>query len=73
MAGVGRNSRARLSSHAQCVTPVAAVSLAFATAFVLSVEGAFWATMSELAGEHGGAAGGVMNMGSNVADLFLPR
>ena len=51
---------------------VAAVSLAFATAFVLSVEGAFWATMSELAGANSGAAGGVMNCGSNIGGFISP-
>ncbi|RPJ59625.1 MAG: MFS transporter, partial [Acidobacteria bacterium] len=42
---------------------VAAVSLAVATALVLSVEGPFWATMMRLAGERSGTAGGVMNLG----------
>ena len=51
---------------------VAAVSLALATAFVLSVEGAFWATMMGLAGSRSGTAGGIMNMGSNVGGLISP-
>ena len=51
---------------------LAAVSLAFATALVLSVEGPFWATMMEIAGRRSGAAGGVMNMGSNVGGLISP-
>jgi len=51
---------------------VAAVCLALATALVLSVEGPFWATMTELAGPRSGAAGGVMNMGSNLGGLVSP-
>ena len=51
---------------------VAAVCLALATALVLSVEGPFWATMTELAGARSGAAGGVMNMGSNLGGLVSP-
>ncbi|MBZ5554884.1 MAG: MFS transporter [Acidobacteriia bacterium] len=51
---------------------LAAVSLAFATALVLSVEGPFWATMMEIAGRRSGTAGGVMNMGSNVGGLISP-
>ncbi len=51
---------------------VAAVCLALATALVLSVEGPFWATMTELAGRRSGAAGGVMNMGSNLGGLVSP-
>jgi ACS family glucarate transporter-like MFS transporter len=51
---------------------VAAVSLALATAFVLSVEGPFWATMMGLAGPRSGTAGGIMNMGSNVGGLISP-
>ncbi|MBZ5534328.1 MAG: MFS transporter [Acidobacteriia bacterium] len=51
---------------------LAAVSLAFATALVLSVEGPFWATMMEIAGRRSGAAGGVMNMGSNIGGLISP-
>ena len=51
---------------------VAAVCLALATALVLCVEGPFWATMTELAGRKSGAAGGVMNMGSNLGGLVSP-
>lgn len=51
---------------------VAAVCLALATALVLSVEGPFWATMTDLAGPRSGAAGGVMNMGSNLGGLVSP-
>jgi len=51
---------------------VAAVCLAFSTALVLSVEGAFWATLMEIAGKRSGTAGGAMNMGSNIGGLISP-
>ncbi|MBI4909598.1 MAG: MFS transporter [Acidobacteria bacterium] len=50
----------------------AAVCMAFATALVLCVEGPFWATMTHLAGPSSGAAGGFMNMGSNIGGLISP-
>jgi ACS family glucarate transporter-like MFS transporter len=50
----------------------AAVTLAAATALVLSVEGPFWATVAEIAGPHGGLAGGIMNTGSNIGGLISP-
>ena len=51
---------------------MAAISLAFATALILCVEGPFWATMMRIAGEKSGTAGGIMNMGSNVGGLISP-
>ncbi len=51
---------------------VAAVSLAFATAFILCVEGPFWSMMIRIAGTRSGTAGGIMNMGSNVGGLLSP-
>ena len=51
---------------------LAATCLALATALVLSVEGPFWATMTVIAGPNSGAAGGVMNMGSNLGGLISP-
>ena len=51
---------------------VAAVSLAFATAFILCVEGPFWAMMIKISGRRSGTAGGIMNMGSNVGGLLSP-
>lgn len=51
---------------------LAAGSLALATAFVLSVEGPFWATMTGIAGRRSGLAGGIMNTGSNVGGLVSP-
>ena len=51
---------------------VAAISLAFATAMILCVEGPFWATMMGIAGTKSGTAGGIMNMGSNIGGLISP-
>ena len=51
---------------------LAAVSLAVATALVLSVEGAFWATVAGLAGEHSGTGGAIMNTGCNIGGLISP-
>jgi ACS family glucarate transporter-like MFS transporter len=51
---------------------VAAACLALATALVLSVEGPFWTTMTAIAGPQSGAAGGFMNMGSNLGGLVSP-
>ena len=50
----------------------AVVCLALATALVLSVEGPFWATMTTIAGPRSGAAGGLMNMGSNLGGFISP-
>jgi len=62
-----------LSAGARTPDPrVAAVCLALATALVLSVEGPFWAAMMDVAGGRSGAAGGVMNMGSNLGGLVSP-
>lgn len=51
---------------------LAAVCLALATALVLSVEGPFWATMTNIAGDRAGAGGGLMNTGSNIGGLISP-
>jgi ACS family glucarate transporter-like MFS transporter len=51
---------------------MAAVYLALSTAFVLCVEGPFWATMMEIAGPRSGTAGGIMNMGSNLGGMISP-
>ena len=51
---------------------VAAISLAFATALILCVEGPFWAMMMRIAGNKSGTAGGIMNMGSNLGGLVSP-
>jgi MFS transporter, ACS family, glucarate transporter len=51
---------------------VAAISLAFATALILCVEGPFWAMMMRIAGGKSGTGGGIMNMGSNLGGLISP-
>jgi len=51
---------------------MAAISLAFATALILCVEGPFWAMMMRIAGNKSGTAGGIMNMGSNIGGLISP-
>jgi ACS family glucarate transporter-like MFS transporter len=51
---------------------IAAITLAFATAFVLCVEGPFWAMMMNISGKKSGRAGGIMNMGSNIGGLISP-
>jgi len=51
---------------------MAAISLAFATALILCVEGPFWAMMMRIAGRKSGTAGGIMNMGSNLGGLISP-
>jgi ACS family glucarate transporter-like MFS transporter len=51
---------------------LAAVYLALSTALVLSVEGPFWATMMEIAGDRSGVGGGIMNMGCNVGGFISP-
>jgi MFS transporter, ACS family, glucarate transporter len=51
---------------------MAAISLAFATALILCVEGPFWAMMMKIAGNKSGTAGGIMNMGSNIGGLISP-
>jgi ACS family glucarate transporter-like MFS transporter len=50
----------------------AAVCLALSTALVLSVEGPFWATATEIAGGRSGLAGGIMNTGCNIGGLVSP-
>ena len=60
------------SGHIPEAQSVAAVTLAFATAFVLCVEGPFWAMMINISGKNSGKAGGIMNMGSNLGGLISP-
>jgi ACS family glucarate transporter-like MFS transporter len=51
---------------------LAAVSLAVATALVLSVEGPFWSTVTRMPGGRSGTAGGIMNTGCNIGGLLSP-
>jgi ACS family glucarate transporter-like MFS transporter len=60
-----------LGAHTQSAV-LAAICLAFATAFILCVEGPFWAMMMKISGPKSGTAGGVMNMGSNLGGLLSP-
>jgi ACS family glucarate transporter-like MFS transporter len=47
-------------------------ALTACTVLVLSTEGAYWATMTQLAGKRSGVAGGVMNFGSNLGGMVSP-
>jgi ACS family glucarate transporter-like MFS transporter len=60
-----------LGAHTQNAI-MAAISLAFATACVLCVEGPFWASMIRIAGPKSGTGGGIMNMGCNIGGLISP-
>jgi ACS family glucarate transporter-like MFS transporter len=51
---------------------IAAVSLAVATALVLSVEGPFWSAVTRMPGGRSGTAGGIMNTGCNIGGLLSP-
>jgi ACS family glucarate transporter-like MFS transporter len=51
---------------------VAALSLAIATALVLSVEGPFWTTVAGIAGARSGTGGAIMNTGCNLGGLISP-
>ena len=69
MAGSG----ALISIGAHTASAVlAAVSLAVATALVLSVEGPFWSTVTRMPGGRSGTAGGIMNTGCNIGGLLSP-
>ncbi len=47
-------------------------ALTACTVLVICTEGPFWATMTQLSGEHSGIAGGTMNFGSNVGGAISP-
>jgi ACS family glucarate transporter-like MFS transporter len=51
---------------------VAVAALTACTVLVICTEGPFWATMTQLAGEHAGIAGGTMNFGSNLGGMVSP-
>jgi ACS family glucarate transporter-like MFS transporter len=58
---------------ARCEHPYLAVALlAGCEALVMSVEGAFWATVTEIAPARAGTAGGILNMGGNLGGLLAP-
>ena len=51
---------------------LAVAALTACTVLVISTEGPFWATMTQLSGEHSGIAGGTMNFGSNLGGMISP-
>jgi ACS family glucarate transporter-like MFS transporter len=51
---------------------LAVAALTTCTVLVLCTEGPFWATMTQLSGEHSGIAGGTMNFGSNLGGMVSP-
>lgn len=51
---------------------VAVGALIACTVLVLSTEGPFWAALNEIAGARSGAAGGLMNFGSNLGGMISP-
>jgi ACS family glucarate transporter-like MFS transporter len=51
---------------------LAALSLAIATALVLSVESPFWTTVAGLAGNRSGTGGAIMNTGCNIGGVVSP-
>lgn len=56
-------------------TPSANIAIAALTActvLVICTEGPFWATMTQISGEHSGIAGGTMNFGSNIGGAISP-
>jgi ACS family glucarate transporter-like MFS transporter len=58
---------------ARTASPMIAVAaLTACTVLVICTEGPFWATMTQLAGEHSGIAGGTMNFGSNIGGMISP-
>ena len=66
-------SGAFLVVGARTPNPTQAVAaLTACTVLVICTEGPFWATMTQLAGEHSGIAGGTMNFGSNLGGMISP-
>jgi ACS family glucarate transporter-like MFS transporter len=58
---------------ARCERPYLAVALlAVCEALVMSVEGAFWATVTEIAPDRAATAGGTLNMGGNLGGMLAP-
>jgi ACS family glucarate transporter-like MFS transporter len=51
---------------------LAVAALTACTVLVICTEGPFWATMTQLSGEHSGIAGGTMNFGSNIGGMISP-
>jgi len=53
-------------------TVATTVTMSLAIGFAAFCEGPFWATVTELGGDHVAAAGAILNTGSNVGGLFAP-
>ena len=51
---------------------LAVAALTTCTVLVLCTEGPFWATMTQISGEHSGIGGGTMNFGSNLGGMVSP-
>jgi len=51
---------------------MAVLCLTLCTTLVIGIEGPFWATLNQVAGEHGGVGGGIMNFGSNIGGMISP-
>jgi len=51
---------------------LAIAALTVCTVLVICTEGPFWATMTQLSGEHSGIAGGTMNFGGNIGGAISP-
>lgn len=51
---------------------LAVAALTACTVLIICTEGPFWATMTQLSGEHSGIAGGTMNFGSNIGGAISP-
>ncbi len=51
---------------------LAIAALTACTVLVICTEGPFWATMTQLSGEHSGIAGGTMNFGGNIGGAISP-
>lgn len=51
---------------------IAVAALTACTVLIICTEGPFWATMTQLAGDRSGIAGGTMNFGSNIGGMISP-
>jgi ACS family glucarate transporter-like MFS transporter len=51
---------------------MAVAALTACTVLIICTEGPFWATMTQLAGDRSGIAGGTMNFGSNIGGMISP-
>lgn len=51
---------------------IAVAFFAVCAALIMAVEGAYWASVIEIAREHSGSGGGILNMGGNLGGLLSP-